>query len=189
MSAVSKAALRSRLRAERACVHRASDDMVFLRQLLKTEAFQNAETVLCYMALPEEIDTAAIIAYSLSHGKTVAVPYCLDRNGNMDFYVIGSFSDLQTGTFGVPEPDITKAHKVTDFSHSVCLVPGIAFDERGHRLGYGKGYYDRFLKKYSSISIGLCYNSLIQKELPIDGNDIPVNLVITENRIIGGKNG
>ncbi len=109
----------------------------------------------------------------------------------MDFYLINSLDDLKEGTFGVREPDTSKCKKLTDYSNSLIIVPGICFDESGCRIGYGKGYYDIFLKKYPFISVGLCYNSFVLEELPANEHDENVNIIVTDKRIIkiGGKNG
>ena len=151
--------------------------------------FQKAKTVLCYLALNDEIKTDSLINYSFKEGKRVAVPYCIDDEGNMEFYLIKSISDTEIRSFGVREPIIEKCEKLTDFSESVVIVPALCFDKRGYRLGYGKGYYDRFLKNYSFISVGLCYNSLIKNEIPINEFDQKVDYIVTENQIISVKGG
>ena len=192
---LSKAELRRQLSADRRAVANKveKDEIILSKQLRFLEEWRSAKTVLCYVSLPEEIDTDDIIEYAWKCGKTVAVPYCKDKNGYMDFYILERFSDLHFGMFNVREPDINKCRKLADFSDSVCIVPGIAFDKQGNRLGYGKGYYDRFLKKYPFISIGLCYNSLIKHQLPTDEYDESVDIIVTETQIInvsnGGKNG
>ena len=101
----------------------------------------------------------------------------------MEFRIIKSFSDLHKGFYGISEPDDT-CEKVCSFDDAVCLVPGIAFDQNGYRLGYGKGYYDRFLKNNVSVSAGLCYNNLVVNELPINDFDMKVDFIITEQEVI-----
>ncbi len=161
--------------------------------LLKLDCIKEAETVLCYASLPDEIETDSIIISLLEKGKRVAVPRCRDANGNMDFFLINSLSELRKGAFGVREPDPEISEKLTAFDGSVIIVPALCFDENGNRLGYGKGYYVRFLKNYSFISVGLCYNSFIKKEIPVNKYDISVDIIVTESSVIhsgnGGKNG
>ncbi|MBO5495696.1 MAG: 5-formyltetrahydrofolate cyclo-ligase, partial [Eubacterium sp.] len=70
--------------------------------------------------------------------------------------------------------------RVTDFEGSLCVVPAVCYDNKGFRLGYGRGYYDRFLKNYISKSVGLCYNELLVDDLPVEEYDIPVGSVITD---------
>ncbi|MDE6768031.1 MAG: 5-formyltetrahydrofolate cyclo-ligase, partial [Eubacterium sp.] len=102
----------------------------------------------------------------------------------MKFYYINSLKDIKTGFFGVREPDTDICCEVADFNDSICIVPAIAYDKKGYRLGYGKGYYDRFLENFSFISVGLCYNELIMDVLPIGEYDIPVDYIITQDGIL-----
>lgn len=161
--------------------------------LINFKAFQNAKTVFCYVSLKDEVSTDLIIKSALFYGKQVAVPCCKDDKGNMEFYLINSLSDLKIGSFGIREPDIDKCIMLNDFDNSVCIVPAVCFDKHGNRLGYGKGYYDRFLNLFTSCSIGLCYNDFVLDEIPVDDFDKQVDYIITEKGIInilaGGKNG
>ena len=98
----------------------------------------------------------------------------------MEFYLIKSFNDLEVATFSVLEPKVNQCEKLTQFSQSVCIVPGLAFDIRGYRLGYGKGYYDRFLNKYDLPKFGICYTLCTQTKLINGKYDKPVDLLITD---------
>ena len=99
----------------------------------------------------------------------------------MEFYYLRSFDeDLESGAFGVLEPKIGRCEKMTDFSNSICIVPGLAFDNEGYRLGYGKGYYDRFLCNYPGVKIGICYASCVKRELPHGFYDVPVGILVTD---------
>lgn len=176
-----KKALRKYIKEQRSKTeNKAFLDDKICRKFLSTELYKNAKTVLAYCSLPDEINTDIIIKTALSDGKRVAVPYCIDNMGNMTFYYINSFDDLHIGSFGVREPDINECEEVIDFDGAVIVLPGLCFDENNYRLGYGKGYYDRFLKKHSLISVGLCYNNLILKKVPTDIYDKRADFVITE---------
>lgn len=180
-----KAQLRKELKAKRKSIADKSEkDRKISDNLIAFEPYKKAETVLFYAALDDEINVDYCIEQALTDGKKVALPVCTDKNGNMKFYYINSFSDIKTGFFGVREPDADICKEVEDFSSSICIVPAIAYDKRGFRLGYGKGYYDRFLKNYTSHSIGLCYNELIEDKLPIGEYDIPVGYIICENGVL-----
>lgn len=78
------------------------------------------------------------------------------------------------------EPNTDKCEILSDFSDSVCLVPGLAFDREGYRIGFGKGYYDRFLLNFSGLTVGMCYNKCIEDNLPRGYYDCPVDILITE---------
>lgn len=159
-------------------------DKHICENLLTSEFYMNAEKVFFYAALPDEINTDLIISDALSRKKIVALPVCTDKSGNMEFYQILSLSDLKTGLYGIREPDTTKCKKIDQYNNALCVVPGLSFDLSGYRLGYGKGYYDRFLKNFGSLSVGLCYNAFIQnKLLPRNEFDCSVDYIITENEI------
>ena len=151
---------------------------------LNSELYKNARTLLCYAALKDEINTDSIIIRALKDGKKVALPRCLDFNGNMDFYYIKSLSELTEGAFGIREPDIHICGKVKNFTDCVCLVPALAYDKNGYRLGYGKGFYDRFFKKFIIISVGLCYNETLSDGLPVEEHDEAVDYIATDHEII-----
>lgn len=177
--------LRLELKAARKMLNNKSDiDFIIANKLFSHKMFKEADLILCYASLDDEISTDYIINHSLSLGKRVALPYCINNNGLMRFYEIKSLSDVAVGSFGVREPVIEKCKLINEFLNSLIIVPGLAYDKKGYRLGYGKGYYDRFLQKHSLNSIGLCYNSFIQKEIPINQYDKSVDFVITENAIL-----
>lgn len=188
--AQSKANLRKQLMfARKTIVKRADKNSEIFKNLTDMPEYKNAKQILMYMALDNEVNIDSLVDYSIMNGKSVAVPYCINADGSMEFYYINNTENLISGSFGIREPDISVCKKVTDFSDSIVIVPAIAFDTNGYRLGYGKGYYDRFLKNYSFISVGLCYNSLIQKSLPINEYDQKVDYIVTDTRIIRVDNG
>ena len=122
-----------------------------------------------------------LIQEALRQGKRVVVPYCIPGTRQMEFYYIRSMEeDLEPGAFGVWEPKTSQCEKLTDDKNSICIVPGLSFDYDGFRLGYGKGYYDRFLCKYLGVTVGICYTSCIKQQLPHGYYDVPVKLLITE---------
>lgn len=142
--------------------------------------FREVSTVLLYCAKPVEIDTKLLIERASVLGKTVAVPRCVPGTREMDFYVITSFDDLEEGAFGVLEPIPEKCRKLTDFMSSVCIVPALVYDKQGFRLGYGKGYYDRFLSGYKGNCIGLAYSDWVKESLPHGKFDRKVDIIVTE---------
>lgn len=177
--------IRQELKAQRKNIKNKSFlDERICTNLINCDVYKKAGTVLFYAALDDEINIDKCIEDALTSGKNVALPACLDKTGNMKYYFINSLTDLKTGFFGLREPDTEMCQEVTDFTGSICIVPAIAFDKQGYRLGYGKGYYDRFLQNFSFISVGLCYNELVKDSLPIGEYDIPVNYIITQNGII-----
>ncbi len=168
----------------RALTNKALMDTAITERLIASAFFQHADTLLCYLSLPDEVSTDNIILAAWNAGKRVAVPVC--RGEHMDFYCITAFDELHCGSFCVREPDTQCCERLSEYTGSICIVPGLAFQKNGFRLGYGKGYYDRFLKNYAFLSVGLCYNSLVLNGLPTEPHDIPVDMVITDEQIFGG---
>ena len=150
--------------------------------LKSSPAIKEAKVILTYASSPIEVDTRRLIKFALSEGKTVAVPKCEGKN--MRFLSIKSLSELTVGSHGVEEP--VDGEEITDFSNSVCITPALRFDEKGYRLGYGGGFYDRFLRNYSGTAIGICYEEFCGS-IPVGEFDISLETVITENGFFCGK--
>lgn len=147
-------------------------------QILCNETYLSAQTVFCYVSLPQEIDTSAILADAARRGKRIAVPRCRN-NGQMDFYVVSSPNDLVPGSFGIREPKESCSMCVPD-PDDLCIVPCLAADTRRIRLGYGGGYYDRYLAAHPTKTIGLCYSACVTEMLPTDEFDVPLQMIVTD---------
>ena len=154
-------------------------DNIIFTKLINTQLYRNASIILVYVSYNSEVDTEKLIEYSLEIQKTVAVPYC---NGDkMDFYIIKSSDELIPGKYGIPTVDINNRIPLDNFNNALCIVPALSYDLLGNRLGYGGGYYDRFLASNNIKSIGLCYSRCIHSHLPAENFDIKVDIVLTEN--------
>lgn len=187
---LSKPEIRAFCRQERQNItDKATRDSSICDNILKSNIYQQAQLVLCYAALDKEINCDSVITTALRDNKKVAAPYCINENGEMCFYYINSIDDLEINHFGIREPNIDRCQKVTCYDNSIIIVPGFCFDRNGYRVGYGKGYYDRFLENYSFISIGLCYNSFVQDEIDYDRYDKSVDYIATETRVISCERG
>lgn len=147
-----------------------------IHNLLALDEFKNASQFFCYVSLPFEISTYGIIEYCLLNGKKLAVPICIGKK--MEFRYIDDLSDLEPGSFSVMEP---KAYCKTAYSDekTVCITPALCYNEKKYRIGYGKGYYDRFFSENRCIKIGLCCEEFIC-DFKQDINDIAADLVVTE---------
>lgn len=152
-------------------------------RLLALREYAGADTMFTYVSKPIEVDTIALIKTAFADRKKVAVPRCIPDTYDMEFFYITSLDDLEKGNFGVLEPILSKCRKVTDFSKGFCIVPGLSFDSQGYRLGYGKGYYDRFLAGFGGTTVGICYSGCVQWNLPHGYYDKPVDILITEKYI------
>ncbi len=154
-----------------------------MNRLILNEKFSEAELVLTYVSIGPEVSTRELITYALECGKRVAVPKC-ESGGIMHFHEIKSLDDLTDGRFDIPEPcEGCLAAEITE--NTVCIVPGMAFTPDGNRLGYGGGFYDRFLSANKGIyTIALGYDELITPALHCEEHDIRVNAIITEKRLV-----
>ena len=158
------------------------DEKIFYK-IINLKEFIECKTLLCYVSTPIEVDTHRLIKYALNNGKSVAVPKCIDGTRNMKFYLINSFDDLEIATFSVLEPIIDKCKMLKNFDNSLCIIPGLAFDLKGYRLGYGKGYYDRFLSNYKGKTVGICYCSCTLNQLNVGKFDKSAEILVTEKYV------
>ncbi len=167
-----------------------SDSNIFKR-IISLDCFIKSEVILTYISTELEVDTKKIIEYSIKVGKKVAVPVSSAKNLTLNFYFINSVNRLKIGNFSILEPDAKTSEfcDVGRLQKFLCVVPGMVFDLNGHRIGYGKGYYDRFLKKYSCQTVGLCYEFDLLKSIPKGQNDVPVDLILTEKQIVKSMKG
>lgn len=147
---------------------------------LSATSYTRSDVILTYVSTPIEVSTERIILTALSDGKRVACPRCIEGTREMEFYYIDSLDDLKPRTFGVREPDEDRSRVYDGLGRPVCIVPGLSFDRWGFRLGYGKGYYDRFLSRYKGWTVGLCYSECVLYRLPHGRFDRPVDRLITE---------
>jgi len=180
-----KAALRALLKQQRqALLAQAAgqSDAAITAGLLAWPLFARADVLLTYVSTPGEVDTLALIRAALAQGKTVAVPRCLPER-RMVFGRISALEELVPGAYGIPEPP-PECPTAEAGSNSLCLVPGLAFDSRGNRIGYGGGYYDRFLAGFPGISVGLVRQDFLKTALPAEATDRRVDYLAAETGII-----
>lgn len=159
------------------------DNQIFSR-LINMEAYKKSNLVLTYVSTEIEVDTIRFIEYALNDNKTVAVPRCVEGTRNMDFYVIKTLDDLEQGSFSVLEPVPEKCSKLLEFDNAFCIVPALVYDSYGYRLGYGKGYYDRFLSANNNMfRVGIGYCCCMVTKLIHGRFDVAVNTIVTEKYI------
>jgi len=150
------------------------------KRVLSLPEYKKAKCVLLYCSNWSEVMTEGLIAKTIEQKGFCVLPY--EDNGELGLAKISDISKLVFGKFGIKEPprgDIVEPGAV-DFA----LIPGVAFDHEGHRLGYGHGYYDRLLKKIRCQLVGLAYEVQILDEIPCEDCDVPVQWIATENRLI-----
>lgn len=154
-----------------------------IRQLiLNWECFQKAETVFCFVGTDREIHTKPLIQAALDQGKRVAVPKCISK-GIMEARQIRSLGELYSGSYGIEEPG-EAAGIIGPEEISLALVPCLTCSEDGRRLGYGGGFYDRFLRSVPGPWAVLCRGRLMEAEIPWEAHDLLMDAVIREEGIL-----
>ena len=145
--------------------------------------YGSADIIFTYISKNIEVDTHRIINACWADGKKVAAPVCNKSAKTMKFYYINSFDDLSPGNFGLLEPIESKCEAAENFPNSICIVPGFCFDYKAYRLGYGYGYYYRFLQHFKGTTVGLCYSNCIMPKLPQGRFDRHVDILVTNSYI------
>lgn len=178
-----KKRLRAEIRADLKMWSRealAQSDRQIIRRVLELPEFQAAQRIFAYYSVSPEPDTHAVIAAALDQGKTVALPVT-EGSGVMHFARLDAA--LVAGRYGIPEPDAL-APRVTPQAGDVLLVPAMAFDYAGYRLGRGGGYYDRYLAETACCTVGLARAAFLYETLPRAWNDLPVSIVVSEKEVV-----
>lgn len=187
---IDKKALRAKLLEKRAGLspeHRLEGSQGVIELIRSLAEWKNAGEVLVYWPIKGEVDVRPLITELWQRGSTVFMPRCRpDAFGEMDIACATCEDELTPGPFTIMEPDVEKCPPVGTCSPDIALIPGVCFDRRGYRLGFGGGYYDRLLasdEMKGTLTIGLGYDFQLVKELPTQPWDMPVNTVCTEEEL------
>ena len=155
--------------------NKVTKDNLIYQKVINNKDILFSKTLLIYISINSEVDTIKIINYFLNT-KNIAVPKIIDNN--MYFCYVTNLNELTSGKYNIPES--TNENIVTDFDNAICIVPGICYDKKNYRVGYGKGYYDRFLSKNKIKTIGLCYKECMIEKIDNDKYDYKIDEVITD---------
>ncbi len=194
MQESNKAELRNLFRTKRhnlSPAERSEASASIRTRLLGLPEVRRARSVLLYVPTKNEVDTWPLLELFWTTGVSVLLPRCRDNQpGFMDIHAVRDPNELGSGQFGLIEPVLGLARLVTEPAPDIVLVPALAFDQRGFRLGFGGGYYDRFLPRLTQphLRIGLAYDFQLAKHLPAEPWDIPVQRIITQDTIIFTEN-
>lgn len=169
------------LRADMTRTERFEKSMQIFEQLITVPEFKRADRIYTYVSMDNEIDTIMLIDYSLSLEKRVFVPRVSGKD--MEFYEISDISELNPGYMGIYEPDING--KEPDYSRTgfMCM-PGLAFDRSYNRIGYGGGFYDRYLSVENKLyKAALAYEAQLLESIPAQDGDVRPDMIVTEENI------
>lgn len=158
-----------------------------IETIMELPKFINSKSIMLYLSFNNEVNTYPLAKWCLENGKKVVVPYCIKETREIIPFEINNFTkDLTKSSFGIMEPkhDLLKKADIKDID--LIIVPGVAFDENCNRLGFGAGYYDRFLPKRAKNTsiIGIAYDYQVINKIPTGIYDVPLDFIITEKKII-----
>lgn len=155
-----------------------------------SELFESSKFIMCYLAMKDEVQTYEIVDYALRQGKSVCVPYIRDRAGIMDAVIIHDLNELVRGDFDILTVNTLNVNIVNIEDIDLIIMPGVAFDRYGHRLGMGAGFYDRFLDKAACAKlVGLALSCQVLEDVPSMPHDYLVHYIVTKDGIINCKTG
>lgn len=152
-------------------------------RVVATPEFIEAEVIGITLSRFPEVDTRLIIEAAWERGKKIVVPKCIAKTRTMDFRLITSFEDLETVYMDLLEPIVAKTTSIRKEDISLQIVPGVVFSDQGYRIGFGGGYYDRYMKYFQGEVLSLAFEIQTAKSVPVESHDIPVEKIITEKGI------
>lgn len=158
-----------------------------LEKLLEDPVFQKAETIGVTISRWPEVDTIPLIKACWRLGKKVAAPKCFAKDRTMDFRLFHRLGQLEVVYMDLQEPIEGETEAIDSESIDLLIVPGVVFTESGYRIGFGGGYYDRYLSGFNGNTLSLAFDFQLTGELPVESHDIPVDGIITEKRTIDSK--
>lgn len=156
-----------------------ADKQIF-KKLAALKVYQEAKVVFCYVGTKDEINTMPILKDILNQGKRLGVPKCISY-GIMEVYEITSLDELQSGAYGILEP-MKGCRLIKPEEIEFACIPCLTCSKDGKRLGYGGGFYDRYLPKLSCEKVVLCRSALMEEEIPMDEYDVKIDIVITDEK-------
>ncbi len=178
--------LRARILAQRAAVSKevaAKRDRAIITRILHSEAYKESHQILLYAPIKGEIDLIPLVRAARKDGKEIAFPRCDIASNTMQFHILTPDARLRPGAYGIYEPP-ADAPVCTPDEKTLCITPGTTFDRMGNRLGNGRGYYDRYLKKFPGVTAGVVYHALMSEALTPEAHDVPVDLLFTDRKTI-----
>jgi 5-formyltetrahydrofolate cyclo-ligase len=153
------------------------------KHMLASATFRYADIILMFYPKDDEIDIRPIAEAALAAGKKIAFPRCNPEDHSMVFYFVNSFDDLEPGSYNIMEPSETLPafdKAMAETANVVCIVPAVVFDKKGFRIGYGGGYYDRYLSGFRGTKVGMAYRDFIVNSVPHGRFDLTVDVMMNE---------
>ncbi len=160
-----------------------------IRYLMEDPAYRNAGTIGVTISRFPELDTRPLVEAAWKDGKRVAAPRCSPSDRGMQFRYIDSYEQLETVYMDLLEPAEDKTEPAGKEDIDLLVVPGVAYSQSGYRIGFGGGYYDRYLTDFGGDTVSLAFEKQLAGEVPAESHDIPVDMIFTERRVIDCRGG
>lgn len=163
---------------------------IIINRLINLKHFGSCSDIMCYMDFRNEVMTAEFINFCLFQGRRISIPKIekvkSSGQSKLTAYEINDIKDVETGAYGILEPVGNTAKRINPRELDMICVPGVVFDIKGNRIGYGRGYYDRFLKETGTncIKVGIAFDIQILDSIPSDIHDVTMDVIVTEKRVI-----
>ncbi|MBQ8448496.1 MAG: 5-formyltetrahydrofolate cyclo-ligase [Clostridia bacterium] len=162
---------------------RAEKNEKICKNMLGSATFRYADIILMYYPKPDEIDIRPVAEAALAAGKKIAFPRCNPADHTMVFHYVSSLDELLPGSYNLMEPAESLpafTPELAEKCNVACIVPAVVFDKKGFRIGYGGGYYDRYLAGFRGTKVGFAYRDFIVNSVPHGRFDLTVDVMITE---------
>lgn len=157
-------------------------------KLFSSSYYKEAKTIMCFISFSDEVDTHEFIKQAIEDGKKIVVPITFPKTHELKPSLLKDFNELEPGFYNILTPKKEFKRFIEPKDIDLVITPGVAFRKDGYRVGYGGGYYDRFLSKIPDTpTIAIAFDIQIVEDLPIDSYDIPVDYIYTEKNIISSK--
>lgn len=156
----------------------------FHEQLFNSDVWKKSDSIGVTISQGSEWDTVSIIEQAWKENKKVSVPKSIHKTRELHFYEIDHFNQVEKGYYDLQEPIPEKTTFTEPNDMELLIVPGLAFNKQGYRVGFGGGYYDRFLANFSNERVSLVYTKQFMDDIPVEEFDLPVDHIITEQGII-----
>ena len=159
---------------------------IITNSLYETEYYKKADTIMAFITFASEINTRYIIEDSIKLGKSIVIPVTVPETKELKVSKLLNYSELELGHYNILTPKEEYLRFINPSTIDLILVPGLIFAENGYRIGYGGGYYDRFLSKlnHKVTKLGICFDLQVENTVPTNQYDIPVDFILTEKRLI-----
>lgn len=165
-------------------IERKKAEKAMQEHLFESSLWKQAQSIGVTLSTKKEWDTKTIIERAWIEGKKVCIPKAIHQTRALHFYEITSFLQVEKGYFNLLEPVISETERIDEAKIDLMIVPGLIFTRSGYRIGFGGGFYDRFLEHFDNTTVSLLHSNQLVDSFPVESHDIPVQYLVTEEGLI-----